>query len=179
MNIGFDFDKIFIDYPPFIPDKLIDLLYKEKSNGVLKYRIPSKPEQVLRLLTHYPIFRPPIVKNIAILKNPKKNNTKYYLISSRFGFLKKKTQNLIQKHNLISSFDGMFFNFENKQPHLFKDETIKKLKLDRYVDDDLPLLQYLAKNNQDQSFYWLNNNHSGALGTNLFAIKKLSEMLKI
>lgn len=180
MNIGFDLDKIFIDYPPFVPDKLIDFLYKQKSNGILKYRIPSKPEQFFRLLTHNPLLRPPIKKNIKFIKElAKKNANQHYLISSRFSFLEKRTGFLIKKYEFDKIFNGMYFNFQNKQPHIFKNKIIKKLKIDRYVDDDLPLLQFLAKNNPGKKFYWFNNNSSGPLGINLFAIKILSEILKI
>lgn len=178
MNIGFDLDKVLIDYPPFVPAKLVDLLYKEKSNGILKYRIPSKPEQYLRLLTHLSILRPPITENITFILSPKINNSKYYLISSRFGFLKGRTQNLIQKYNFSSIFNGMFFNFENKQPHLFKNETIKKLGLDRYIDDDLPLLRFLSKKNPDTKFYWLNKNKTGKINKNLFAVTEISGILR-
>ena len=178
MNIGFDLDRVLINYPPFVPAKLIDLLYKEKSNGLLKYRIPSKPEQYFRLLTHLSILRPPITENIAFIKLPKTNNSKYYLISSRFGFLKRRTQSLIQKYNLNSIFNGMFFNFENKQPHLFKNETIKKLKLDRYIDDDLSLLKYLSKKNPNTKFYWLNKTKTGEIDKNLFAVTEISDILR-
>lgn len=179
MNIGFDFDKIFIEYPPFVPDKLIDFLYKEKSNGFLKYRIPLKPEQFFRLLTHYPFLRKPIKKNLAYVKNLKKqNNTKYYLISSRFGFLKKRTEQIIRKNNLNLIFDDMFFNFENRQPHIFKKRVVEKLKLDSYIDDDLPLLLFLAKKNSKTKFYWLNKNEVRQLSRNLFAITKLSDFLR-
>lgn len=179
MNFGFDFDKIFIEYPPFVPDKLIDFLYKKKSNGVLKYRIPSRPEQLLRLLTHYPIFRKPIRENLVFVKNLKEqNNAKYYLISSRFRFLKKMTEQTIRKNNLNLIFDDMFFNFQNQQPHIFKSEIIKKLKLDRYIDDDLALLKFLSQKNKGILFYWLNKKGIGQLSENLFAITKLADFLK-
>lgn len=179
MNIGFDFDKIFIEYPPLVPDKLIDFLYKEKSNGILKYRIPSKPEQLFRLLTHYPFLRKQIKENIAFVKNLKKqNNAKYYLISSRFSFLKERTEQIIRKNNLNLIFDAMFFNFENQQPHIFKSAIIKKLRLDRYVDDDLALLKFLSRENKGILFYWLNKKEVGQLSENLFAITKLEDFLK-
>ena len=179
MNIGFDLDKIFIDYPPFVPDKLINRLYKQKSDGVLLYRIPSKPEQILRIISHYSIFRPPLTKNIKFVKeltNKQKNTNKYYLISSRFSFLKKPTEALIKRYGFNEIFDAMFFNFENKQPHLFKDEVITKIKIDHYVDDDLPLLEFLAKENQKTKFFWLNKKIKGTLGKNIIAITHLRKM---
>ncbi|MEK7502452.1 MAG: hypothetical protein AAB609_02915 [Patescibacteria group bacterium] len=181
MNIGFDLDKIFIDFPPFVPGKLIDRLYKQKSDGVLLYRIPSRLEQTLRIVSHYPIFRSPLTKNIRFVKeltNKQKNNNKYYLISSRFGFLKKPTEALIKRHEFNEIFDAMFFNFENKQPHLFKHGVITKLRIDRYVDDDLPLLEFLNKKNKKTKFFWLNNNTEKIINDNLIAITRLSKMFQ-
>lgn len=171
MNLGFDLDKVFINYPPFVPSYIIDRLYKKKANGTLLYRIPSRPEQVLRKITHYPLFRPPIKENIhfvKILAQEKKH--KRYLISSRFGFLEKTTQALIKKYHFTSIFDDMFFNFENKQPHLFKNEVIKKLNIHMFIDDDLPLLKFLAKKNPKITFFWLNNKIDARITKNIIGI---------
>lgn len=177
MNIGFDLDKIFINTPPLIPDKVIEKLYKAKGNGMLLYRIPSKAEQIIRLASHFPIFRQPIKENLEFIKEIASQNThKYYLISSRFSFLKNKTHKIISKHNLDHIFEDMIFNFNDKQPHEFKDEIIKKYKIDRYVDDDRSLIDYLAKNNPDVLFFWLNSKIQKKLAQNLFGITHLSQM---
>lgn len=177
MNIGFDLDKIFINFPPLVPSKIIDLFYKGKPNGSLKYRIPSRLEQIVRIFSHYPFFRPPITENMEYVKNlALANKNKYYLISSRFSFLEKKTSALIKSYNLDKIFNAMYFNYENNQPHEFKDEVIKKLNLDMYVDDDLQLLEYLTHNNPKIKFFWLNKKISKPLQKNLFAIKNISEM---
>ena len=201
MNVGFDLDKIFINFPPFVPTKIIDWLYKGKPNGTLKYRIPSRLEQIIRIFSHYPFFRPPITKNMNYVKNlalanKNKSSTffsrsinssiksqhsekvldKYYLISSRFSFLEKKTTGLIKRYSLDKIFNAMYFNYENRQPHEFKNEMVKKLDLDMYVDDDLQLLEYLVDNNPKTKFFWLNNKVSKPLGKNLYAIKNISEM---
>lgn len=156
MKLGFDLDKIFVDYPPLIPDSLIDRLYKKKANGKLLYRIPSRPEQVIRKLSHYHRLRPPIKANLDFLNSLIKESNELYLISSRFGFLEKQTLSLIHNLGLDKIFKAMYFNFENKQPHLFKDEVLKKLKLDIYVDDDIHLLKYVVKGNTFTKFFWLN-----------------------
>lgn len=155
MRIGFDLDKIFVDYPPLIPDGIIDRLYRKKANGELLYRIPSRPEQFFRQLSHASYFRPPMKKNVAFLKSLSKKNYHLYLISSRFGFLQKQTESLMKKLELDQIFDEMYFNFENKQPHVFKNEILKQLHLDIYVDDDIYLLKYIAKENIKTSFFWL------------------------
>lgn len=177
MNVGFDLDRVFIDYPPLIPHSLIDRLYKSKVNGKLFYRIPSRGEKWLRLLTHHSFFRPPIVRNIAYLKELAANKRhKHYLISSRFGFLKNKTEELVRKHQLDELFDALHFNYNNKQPHLFKNEIIKKLRIERYVDDDLPLLRFLSNHHPKTIFFWLNKNNQSKISKNLYGIINLTQM---
>lgn len=179
MNIGFDFDKIFINYPPFVPGNLIDRLYKKKSNGVLIYRFPNYPELLLRKVTHFPLFRPPITENIDFLKQLVKNRKhKYYLISSRFGFLRNETARLVQKYSFDKLLNELHFNFNNQQPHLFKNQTIKKLEIHRYIDDDLPLLYFLAKSNPKTRFFWLNPKQNTIINKNLFAISQIRNILE-
>lgn len=178
MNIGFDLDKVFVDYPPFVPDKIIDRLYKKKSNGILQYRIPSSPEQVIRKISHYPIFRPAIKENLRFLKGIDKKRHKLYLISSRFAFLKNHTENLVKRLGFNHIFDGIYFNYEDQQPHLFKDKTLHKLHLDMYVDDDFALLRHLAKHNKKTLFYWLNTSkRNQKLTRNILAINNISDIL--
>jgi hypothetical protein len=179
MNIGFDLDKIFIDYPPLVPDILINKLYKQKSNGVLLYRMPSRGEQILRILSHHSILRPAISENIQFIKSLAKNKKhRYYLISSRFSFLKQQTEIIVKKYNFDKFFDAMLFNFKDQQPHVFKNQAIKKMKIDLYVDDDLQLLEYLANKNSKIKFFWLNKMTQKDLAKNISAIKYLPQMLE-
>lgn len=188
MRIGFDFDKVFINYPPMIPYFLIDFLYKGTSvfkkkitnNNSLHYRFPGLLEQRVRILSHYPIFRHPIVNNLLALQKISKDKTiKTYLISSRFSFLKKRTDIVVRKHLLDEQFDGIYFNFDNKQPHLFKEETIKKLKIDTYIDDDLQLCLYLAKKMPKIKIFWVKNGRKAdlPLPKNIVPIKGLDELI--
>jgi len=177
MNIGFDLDNIFISTPPFVPKHIIDKLYKKRDNGVLLYRIPSLPEQLFRRSTHMPLLRPAIKENLEFLKNISKKNNKLYLISSRFKFLEKRTEKLIKKHGLDKVFDEMYFNFENIQPHIFKNEIIKRLNLDVYIDDDLSLIKHVARENGKTKFFWLSNSgQKQELSENIFSISSLSDV---
>lgn len=179
MNIGFDLDKVFIDYPPIFPSILFDKLYKKKDNGVLIYRIPSKPEQLVRRALHYPLLRPPIKNNLEFLKSIPKDKNKLYLISSRYKFLEGITNQLVKKYQLDTIFDGLYFNYENKQPHLFKNEVIKGLDLDLYIDDDLSLINYVAKHNKNTKFLWLNyRNQDKPREKNVYSINQLTEIFK-
>ena len=167
-KIGFDFDKVFVSYPPVIPDKLIDFLYKgkialipkknaEKIN--LSYRIPGLLEKGIRIISHNYIFRPPMENNIKALRLiRRKTDHKLYLISSRFGFLKDKTHYWLDKNKLKNEFYEIHFNFENSQPHLFKERTIKSKNITHYVDDDLDLLVFLSNKNPSLNLFWLTKN---------------------
>lgn len=180
MNIGFDFDKVIIDYPPFIPNWIIDKFYKKKDNGILLYRIPGKAEQILRTIIHLPPLRQPIKKNLqAIADLASKNEHDLFIISSRFGFLKGLTTSLTKKLELEKIFRKMYFNYENEQPHLFKNRVVKELKIHKFIDDDLSLLKFLAKENPKTLFFWLNNSVKKKLSDNLFALTKIDELADI
>lgn len=180
MNIGFDLDKVFIDTPPFIPKTFIDKLYKKRDNGVLLYRIPGTAEKIVRNISHLPFFRPPIQDNLEFLRLFSGNKNKLYLISSRFKFLENKTNNIVKKYHFSQIFDGMYFNFADEQPHLFKNRVIKNLKLDYYIDDDLSLLNYVARDNPRTKFFWLTNKSEKiSLLPNIHAISKLQILHKL
>ncbi len=188
-RIGFDFDKVFVSYPPIIPDKLIDFLYKgsfaikkEKSadNFKLKYRIPGLFEQKIRIISHNYIFRPPIKNNIKSLREiNKKTKCELYLISSRFGFLKEKTNSWLDKNKMKNDFNGIHFNFNNIQPHIFKERVIIKKGISHYIDDDLDLLVYLSKKLPENTFFWLTDNKKHgykSLPKNIKIIKSIKEL---
>jgi hypothetical protein len=177
MKIGFDLDGIFIDKPLFVPKIIIERLFREKTNSKIAYRFPSRFEQAVRILSHSSALRPTIIQNVIYLKTiVQKSTHKHYLISGRFGFLKERTNAIVKKYNFDKIFDSMHFNFEDQQPHIFKDEVIKEMKIDRYIDDDLPLLEFLAVKNPKVKFFWLNNKQNKPMSENLFAIKNLFEM---
>jgi hypothetical protein len=177
MKIGFDFDKVFIDYPPFLPSILFDKCYKQQDNGILKYRIPSPPEQLLRKALHLPFLRPLIKENFAVLKKIPQKDNNLYLISSRYHFLKPETQRLIKKYNLQNIFTKMYFNFNNEQPHEFKNTILQQLHLDYYIDDDLSLIKHAAKSNPNTTFFWLNyRNKIKHVSNNIIPITTLAEI---
>lgn len=178
MKIGFDLDNVFINTPPFIPKTIITKLYMKKYNGTLVYRIPSRKEQLFRLAFHHPLFRPPIKKNLAVLKTIRKDEHLLYLISSRYDFLRSMTDRIIKKHQLDAVFRELFFNYENKQPHVFKNQIINNLKLDAFVDDDLYLLKYIAGKNNKIKLYWFNDKLNKRVAANIYAITNLQNIFK-
>lgn len=177
MKIGFDLDKVLVDYPPLVPDIVIDKLYKKKANGSLIYRFPNTLEQRIRKISHHPLLRPGIKNNLTFLKSIPKTKHKLYLVSSRFGFLEMETARIMKNLGLNDVFDEIYFNFKNEQPHEFKEKIITKLKLDLYVDDDFPLIKYVAKRNKKTQFFWLTRKRKHEkLTRNIIAIDQISDI---
>lgn len=177
-KIAFDFDKVFVDYPPFIPTTIIDALYKKK-NGHLSYRIPGTFEQKIRILSHHNLLRSPIKPNIAALSKITDNDdVEAYVISSRFSFLEKKTEDWTKKNKMSRYFKKMYFNYKDEQPHIFKERILRSEEIDKFIDDDLDLLLYLAERNPNIKFYWINKNmpHKKLL-SNIIRIRDLEEFL--
>lgn len=177
-RIGFDFDKVFVNYPPFIPGSLIEYLYKRRNHN-LSYRFPGKLEQKIRILSHIPFFRPPIKENIESLKKIyEKNDSRIYLVSSRFSFLKDRTELWDRVNNIFRYFEEIYFNFADEQPHIFKNRIIKKARIEKFIDDDLDLLLYLSERNTKVKFYWINKKGiKKLLPKNIVRIKNLEEFL--
>ena len=180
MKIGFDLDKVFISTPPFVPSIVMEKLYRARNNGVLLYRIPTRPEQLFRKAIHIPLLRQPMKDNLTFLRQlATENKHQLYLISSRFNFLEPETKRLVKKYALDKIFDELYFNYDNKQPHEFKNEVLKKLNLDIFVDDDLSLVRYVAKDNPRTKFFWFDQHAKDTqLGDNITAINKLGEIFK-
>jgi hypothetical protein len=144
MVIGFDLDKVFIDYPPLVPAFVIDWLYKNH-NHKLSYRIPTHPLEIfIRNLSHIDFLRPPIQANIAFLKSLHNTHQhSLHLISSRYNFLVPQTEKLLKKYGIYDCFTSINLNTQNEQAHLFKLRILRHLQADVFIDDDLQLLDYL------------------------------------
>jgi FMN phosphatase YigB (HAD superfamily) len=146
-SLGFDLDGVLIDKPPIVPKFALEALYGARANNGIKYRFPTtKFEKCIRWLSHAPILRPPIKVNVEYIKTLSKNkNYKLYIVSSRYSFLEDRTYRWLERNGIYSSFEEIYLNKEDKQPHVFKEEVLKKLKPDIYVDDDPLLSKYLKK----------------------------------
>ena len=145
-HIGFDLDGVVIDKPPFIPKTFLEWAIRNHTKRILSYRYPSRREQFIRKCIHYPSFRPPIIENVHLVKKlSKQNQTTLFAITGRYSFLKKRTYQWLKKHQLTSVFKAIYLNEQNQQPHKFKKNTIEKLKLNIFIDDDKRTVKYLNK----------------------------------
>lgn len=178
MNIGFDLDEILVSHPPLIPAALIALLYRGRQKKFLHYRMPGEFEKKLRVFSHHPLFRPVLEKNLDFIQElSKRKGYRLHLISSRFSFLKNRTETFVSHNGFKKLFTTIHFNYTDQQPHKFKEEILKKLFLDKYVDDDLPLIEYLAKRFPKTIFYWLNSHKKGKVNSNIIAVTHINQIL--
>ena len=178
MKIGFDLDGIFIGLPPFLPSWVIETLYRDRDHKKLHYRLPGSLEQYIRILSHNHFFRPAQRKNIAFIRElAHKKGYSLFLISSRFGFLQEITNQILKRYGIDAIFQKMYLNYDNEQPHIFKDKVIKKEKISLFVDDDLYLLKFLARENKKITFFWYNSDRKDKIMENLFAITDLAQMI--
>ena len=115
---------------------------------------------------------------MTFLHSLAQSDNRLVLISSRYSFLKHATEKLVKKYKLDKLFAELYFNYENKQPHVFKSEMINRLKLDAYIDDDLPLLKYVAGRNNKVKLYWLNDKQHKKIGPNILAITDINSLLQ-
>ena len=147
IRIGFDLDGVVIGKPFFVPDFVMEKLVRLKIDHQLAYRYPvSKGERHIRYLSHHPLLRPPIRKNIKLIKELYKSN-KYelFVVSSRYSFLDRRTKEWFGYYKLRKFFKEIYINEKDEQPHLYKERMIRKLKLKFFIDDDKPLLDFLKR----------------------------------
>ncbi|MGB9637212.1 MAG: hypothetical protein ACPLY7_00230 [Microgenomates group bacterium] len=159
IRIAFDLDGVIVDKPPLIPKRLIEWLFRGWKKDGLHYRFPkSKLEQRIRKISHFYLFRPPIRKNIEFIRQlAKEKKYELYIISARYSFLKDETEKWLKKRNINGIFKEVFINLSDEQPHLFKEEKLKEIKAEIFVDDDYLLADYLAQKNFCRIFCYSKN----------------------
>lgn len=179
IKIAFDLDGVIIDKPPLIPKKLLERLFRgKKVNHKLHYKFPkSKLEQIIRKISHFYLFRPPIKENINFIKNLAEN-PKYeiYVVSGRYAFIKGETEAWFKKRKVDGLFKQILLNAENEQPHLFKEKKLKELKAQIFVDDDELLADYLTDKLVNIKIFCLSN--SDNMCGKSIKINSLTSLLK-
>ncbi len=148
MTVAFDLDGVFIDRPPFVPRSLLEWLYRGPQTNGPSYRFPTtKAEQIVRKLSHHHRLRPAFAQNIAFLHQLLSGfpHDKFYLVSSRYNFLKQPTEAVLSRYGLVSPALKVYMNECNEQPHLFKERMVKRLKIDIFIEDDPRTAYYLAR----------------------------------
>ncbi len=178
--IGIDIDGIFVDKPPLVPARVINYLYRKTNSKSLEYKIPVNYfDKKLRIISHSKMFRPIIKNNLNWLKENTHNpDLNIYIVSGRYSFLERKTKKLLRNNGVDLTDEKIKLNNKNIQPHIFKNQIIKSLKINFMIDDDIFMLKYLSTLNPDTTFVWFAN--SPYFKSNLdFKLNQFENLVKI
>ena len=160
LRIGFDLDGVLLYNPARIFRPLTvtlkQLLPKKKLNNSVNFYYPkSHPEKILWRLVHWSsLFIAQGVEKIDDLV--KKKKIKAYIVTSRYDCLKTDFDQWIKKLNKDITFAAVYHNKNDLQPHIFKEEKIKQLKLDYFIEDNFDIVQHINKTTNARCI-WITN----------------------
>ncbi|MEX1052412.1 MAG: hypothetical protein WEC80_01030 [Patescibacteria group bacterium] len=159
LKVGFDLDGVILYNPARVARPILALfrklfIHKPKSH----FYIPqSSVEKLFWFLLHKTSFKPAYgyKRLINLVKNKK---IKAYLITGRYSSLKSDFIDWTDKLDAKSVFTKVLYNKNNKQPHKFKEDMIKKYNLDVFVDDNWDIVQLLSeKKRKALTILWITN----------------------
>lgn len=160
LKVGFDMDGVLLYNPARIVRPLISLV-KRKMNLIdrdeLEFFVP-KPglQQTMWDFVHKSsCFIAPGFNEIMKLRD--EGLIEPYLITARFAHLEKDFNRWMKKMNADTVFVEHIMNYQDEQPHLFKEKMIKKLKLDCFIEDNLDIVGHLDKVCSETKIYWITN----------------------
>lgn len=155
LKVGFDLDGVLLYNPARIARPIIAFVKKyllKRDLNKFYYPKNSLEKAVWKLLHHTSLWPSSGIKQLLTMVKSKK--IKAYIVSARYELLasdfKKWTQVIDPKKN----FSGYFFNNKNEQPHIFKEQMIKKLGLDVFVEDNWDIVRYLKSKTK---IFWIYN----------------------
>jgi len=161
LKIGFDLDGVILYNPvrifrplakKFLKPIKASFLHQNKDSF---YFPNSLFERWLWKILHKTNFR--INTGYDDIKKLSKNKKiKMYLITGRYSFLGQDYHTWLKKISAKKTFIKCYYNKQNKQPNQFKEDMIKKLKLDIYVEDNWDIIEKLNHHTKAKIF-WLTN----------------------
>ncbi|OGK49743.1 hypothetical protein A3A55_03975 [Candidatus Roizmanbacteria bacterium RIFCSPLOWO2_01_FULL_40_14] len=151
LRVGFDFDGV-VAYNPLrvLRRPVMSLKQLIFPSSELTFPIPrQKTFRFLWELAHETSFFPAYgFSELKKLLEDKK--IEGYILTGRFSFLEDNLRRWLIKHDAVGLFSGIHVNNEFEQPHHFKEQMLKKLKLDYYVEDNWDIVSYLEARFQKQ-----------------------------
>lgn len=157
IKVGFDLDGVLL----YNPARIIRPFVKSFKHAFIPKReqsfyIPrTKPEELFWSFLHLSsIFPAGGWHEIQRLVDEKKIDA--YVVTARFGFMKPDIDRWMKILNKEHIFTDIIYNTKYNQPHLYKEETIKKLGLDIFVEDNWDIVKHLSRKTNTRT-YWVYN----------------------
>ncbi len=156
LRVGFDLDGVLLYNPARIARPLVTFIKQSLFHAKeTKFFIPSTPLQNLiwRIFHYSSLFPNYGIKDIK--KLVKKGKIEAYIISGRYAFLSRDFDVWVKRLGAEQFTVKAVLNEKNQQPFLFKQEAIRKLKLDVFVEDNWDVVKKLQNNGV--KVFWLYN----------------------
>jgi len=161
LRVGFDLDGVIL-YNPIRTFRVIasslkftkPLLFHEKTD---EFYFPNSPvEQFIWRQLHKTSFC--LADGIEKIKKlTEQGKIETFLITGRYSFLKKDFEYWLKKMEADTIFKGYYYNKNDQQPNLFKQQMIKKLQLDYFVEDNWGIIQKLNGVLKTTKVIWISN----------------------
>lgn len=148
LRVGFDLDGVILYNPARVVRPIISLVKRLfLTKRKLAFYYPHSPiEKWMWKLFHLSsIYISSGMDDIKKLVKEKK--IKAYIVTARYGFLGDDFKEWVKKNEIDLVFDGVYYNKDDEQPHVFKEKMIQKLNLNVYVEDNYDVVNYLSQKN--------------------------------
>lgn len=159
--VGLDFDGV-VAYNPFRLVRAPWAFLKSNILGVRRlsfYYPKNTPAKFIWKVMHDSSVFPAKGKNLlSDMVNTGKIQA--HLISGRYSFLDNHLYQWLDRYEMRRVFKSVNWNREDKQPHVFKEEMIKRLNLDYFVEDNWDIADYLNNSRKFKKrvkIFWIYN----------------------
>jgi hypothetical protein len=185
LKVGFDLDGVILYNPvrvlrPFSAFTSKLLFHKKKTS----FYIPRSPLMKFAwYILHKTSFVP--ARGLKELKKlVDENKIEAHLITARYSSLTHDFENWMKSIHAVDIFASHRHNVDNEQPHEFKKNTIEKLGLDVFVEDNWDIVKELKNNSKSKTtkIFWITNfldrhiPHENKFNNLRGAVKRLKEI---
>jgi len=159
LRIGFDLDGVLLYNPvriirPFIA--LFKDVFLRKNSLAFYYPTSPLAQRMWKLFHKSSIYIAPGINDIKELVQ--KNKIKAYIITARYSFLGPSLITWAKKNGFDVIFSQIYFNKDDEQPHLFKENKIKELNLDFFIEDNWDIVNHLSHSHKlGCRIFWIYN----------------------
>lgn len=158
LKVGFDLDGVILYNPARIIRPLMasfkKLVLKKKK---LRFYVPKTnwEKQLWHLFHKSSLFLAPGFHRIEEMVKAKKIEA--YIITARYNFLKDDFHTWVQKMGAHTYCVAYHHNESDNQPHLYKEEMVRRYDLDVFVEDNLDIVLHLKKTFPEKEIIWIYN----------------------
>lgn len=155
--VGLDFDGV-VAYNPARIFRLPIALVKKHLLGIkgTSFYVPhGKLAQAIWTL----MFSSSVVpaKGVGLLRKLVDSGTiEAHLVTGRFSFMEGQLERWLRGWRMDKIFASITTNSRDEQPHLFKEQVIKRRRFDYYIEDNLDIVRYLTKKTKTKIFWIFN-----------------------